>query len=48
MIQKINFKYHSCVYMAYKSMGKLLIKKKAEEQVCHDFDFLPLYAAVKD
>ena len=30
-------------------MGKLLIKKKTEEQVCHDFDqFLPLYAAVKD
>ena len=26
-------------------MGKLLIKKKTEEQVCHDFDqFLPLYA----
>ena len=35
--------------MAYKNMGKLLIKKKTEEQVCHDFDqFLPLYAAVKD
>ena len=30
-------------------MGKLLIKKKTEEQVCHDFDqFLPLYAVVKD
>ena len=30
-------------------MGKLLIKKKTEEQVCHDFDqFLPLYAAVKE
>ena len=30
-------------------MGKLLIKKKTEEQVCHDFhQFLPLYAAVKD
>ena len=31
--------------MAYKNKGKLLIKKKTEEQVCHDFDqFLPLYA----
>ena len=30
-------------------MGKLLVKKKTEEQVCHDFDqFLPLYAVVKD
>ena len=30
-------------------MGKLLIKKKTEEQVCHDFDqFLPLHAVVKD
>ena len=34
--------YHSCVYMAYKNMGKLLIKKKTEEQVCHDFD--PIFA----
>ena len=49
VVKKINLKYHSCVYMAYKNMGKLLIKKKTEEQVCHDFDqFLPLYAAVKD
>ena len=48
-VKKINLKYHSCVYMAYKNMGKLLIKKKTEEQVCHDFDqFLPLYAVVKD
>ena len=29
-------------------MDKLIIKKKAEEQVCHDFDqFLPLNAVVK-
>ena len=29
-------------------MGKLLIKKKTEEQVFHDFDqFLPLNAVVK-
>ena len=29
-------------------MDKRLIKKKTEEQVCHDFDqFLPLNAVVK-
>ena len=28
-------------------MGKLLIKKKTEEHVCHDFEFLPLNAVVK-
>ena len=29
-------------------MDKLLIKKKTEEQVCHDFvQFLPLNAVVK-
>ena len=29
-------------------MDKLIIKKKTEEQVCHDFDqFLPLNAVVK-
>ena len=29
-------------------MDKLIIKKKTEEQVCHDFgQFLPLYAVVK-
>ena len=37
-VKKLNLKYHFCVYMAYKNMGKLLIKKKTEEQVCHDFD----------
>ena len=31
--------------MAHKNMDKLLIKRKTEEQVCHDFDqFLPLNA----
>ena len=35
--------------MAYKNMGKLLIKKNTEEQVGHDFDqFLPLYAVGKE
>ena len=34
--------------MAYKNMSKLLIRKKTEKQVCHDFDqFLPLIGVVK-
>ena len=47
-VKKLNLKYHFCVQMAYRNMDKLLIKKKTEEQVCHDFDqFLPLNAVVK-